>query len=77
MAADYPDAVVKVMLLDIAPTYDLFDKADSRLSLAFFHWFFLAQPYPFPEQMSEPPRLSAGFASEPSRAADTIFMLCA
>ena len=54
MAADYPDAVVKVMLLDIAPTFDIFDKADSRIGLAFFHWFFLAQPHPFPEQMSEP-----------------------
>ena len=52
MAADYPDAVIKVMLLDIAPTYDIFGKADATLALAFFHWFFLAQPYPFPEQMS-------------------------
>ncbi|PIL28757.1 hypothetical protein GSI_08801 [Ganoderma sinense ZZ0214-1] len=51
MAADYPDAVVKVMLLDIAPTYDIFGKADATLALAFFHWFFLSQPYPFPEQM--------------------------
>ncbi|KAI1792654.1 alpha/beta-hydrolase [Ganoderma leucocontextum] len=51
MAADYPDAVVKVMLLDIAPTYDLFDKADSQFGITFWHWFFLPQPYPFPEQM--------------------------
>ena len=51
MAADYPDAVVKVMLLDIAPTYDIFGKADATLALAFFHWFFLAQPYPCPEQV--------------------------
>ena len=70
MAADYPDAVVKVMLLDIAPTFDIFDKADSRLGLAFFHWFFLAQPYPFPEQMSEQQLSSA-------TSADTTCTVCA
>ncbi len=72
MAADYRDVVVKVMLLDIAPTYDIFDKADAKLALAFFHWFFLAQPYPFPEQMSASQVLSASFDSKLQLQADMI-----
>ncbi|TBU57621.1 alpha/beta-hydrolase [Dichomitus squalens] len=51
MADDWPDAVVKVMLLDIAPTYDLISRADAQVALTFWHWFFLPQPYPFPESM--------------------------
>lgn len=53
MALDWPEVVVKIMLLDIAPTYDLYDLARSSFATFYWHWFFLIQPYPFPEQMRE------------------------
>ena len=59
MAADWPDTVVKVILLDIAPTYDLIEKTDAQMAFTFWHWFFLPQPYPFPETMSESQSLDA------------------
>ena len=52
MAMDYPDTVTKLMLLDIAPTYDLLERPSAQFALTYWHWFFLAQPYPFPESMS-------------------------
>ncbi|TBU47749.1 alpha/beta-hydrolase [Dichomitus squalens] len=51
MAADWPDEVVKIMLLDIAPTYDLIERTGPELAFVYWHWFFLPQPYPFPESM--------------------------
>lgn len=51
MCMRYPDAVRKAILLDIVPTKRIYDKADAALATAYFHWFFLAQPAPFPEQM--------------------------
>ena len=53
MAADWPNEVVKIMLLDIAPTYDLIERIGPEFALTYWHWFFLAQPYPFPESMSK------------------------
>lgn len=51
MAVDHPDVVTKVMTLDIVPTYDLYTKADARFAMAYWHWFFLIQDYPMPEEL--------------------------
>lgn len=53
MALDYPKVVTKVMTLDIVPTFDLYDRANSFFAEKYWHWFFLIQPYPMPEEMSE------------------------
>ena len=45
------------MLLDIAPTYDLIERIGPEFALTYWHWFFLAQPYPFPESMSKRERV--------------------
>jgi haloacetate dehalogenase len=51
MALDYPDRITKLAVLDIVPTYDLLHRVTNEVATAFYHWFFLVQPSPFPETM--------------------------
>ena len=51
LALDYPEQVRKLVLLDIAPTYDMYAATDREFATAYYHWFFLIQPYPFPETL--------------------------
>jgi haloacetate dehalogenase len=51
MALDHPERVLKLAVLDIIPTYEAFRRADMTFGLGYWHWFFLAQPYPLPERM--------------------------
>jgi haloacetate dehalogenase len=49
IALDYPDRVEKLAVLDIIPTLEHFERADMNFALGYYHWFWLAQPHPFPE----------------------------
>lgn len=51
LALDLPSAVSRVAFLDIVPTHTLLDPLHQDLAKAYYHWFFLAQPEPFPETM--------------------------
>ena len=51
LALDHPDRVRKLAVLDIIPTYEAFRRANMAFGLGYWHWFFLAQPAPLPEQM--------------------------
>jgi haloacetate dehalogenase len=51
LALDYPGRVRKLALLDIAPTYDMYATTDREFATAYYHWFFLIQPQPFPETL--------------------------
>jgi pimeloyl-ACP methyl ester carboxylesterase len=51
MALDHPDAVERMMLLDIAPTLAMYEATDRAFATAYFHWFFLIQPEPLPEML--------------------------
>ena len=51
MALDHAERVDKLAVLDIIPTGDVFRSADMELALAFWVWFFLAQPYDLPERI--------------------------
>ena len=51
LALDHPERVERIALLDIMPTIEQFESLGRRGSLAAFHWFFLAQPAPFPERL--------------------------
>jgi haloacetate dehalogenase len=51
LCVDFPDRVERVMLLDIAPTLAMFEKTDQFFATAYWHWFFLIQPAPFPEKV--------------------------
>jgi len=51
LCVDFPNRVSKVMVLDIAPTLAMFENTDQAFATTYWHWFFLIQPSPFPEQM--------------------------
>ena len=51
MALDHRDAVEKLVVLDIVPTYKLYHSVCKEFATAYFHWFFLIQPAPFPETL--------------------------
>src|SRR5581483_2262234 len=49
LTLDHPEAVIRLAVLDILPTGDIFDRADKQFSLGFWHWSFMAAPEPVPE----------------------------
>jgi haloacetate dehalogenase len=51
LALDHPQRVRRIATLDIIPTGEHFRRADMKFGLGYWHWFFLAQPYPLPEMM--------------------------
>jgi haloacetate dehalogenase len=51
MALDYPEAVSRVALFDIAPTATMYARTDKVFATRYFWWFFLIQPYPLPERL--------------------------
>jgi haloacetate dehalogenase len=51
LTADYPDSVECVAVLDISPTRVMFRKTDQAFATAYYHWFFLIQPFDLPEKM--------------------------
>jgi len=51
MALDHPDSVKKLVVMDIAPTYTMYKTTDMEFAKAYYHWFFLIQPYDIPERM--------------------------
>jgi haloacetate dehalogenase len=53
LAIDFPDRVEKLAVLDIVPTIEHFERADMKFALGYYHWFWLAQPHPFPEVLIE------------------------
>jgi len=58
LAADHPEAVQRLMLLDIAPTLAMYERTTEAFARAYWHWFFLIQPPPLPEALiaSDPVR---------------------
>ena len=58
LAADAPEAVERLMLLDIAPTLAMYENTSEAFAKAYWHWFFLIQPPPLPEALidSDPVR---------------------
>ena len=53
LAADHPDAVERLLLLDIAPTLAMYEQTSREFATAYWHWFFLIQPPPLPEALIE------------------------
>ncbi len=51
MALDHPERVTKAAVLDIAPTLYMYEHADMALASAYYHWFFLIQPFDLPERL--------------------------
>jgi haloacetate dehalogenase len=53
LAADFPQAVRRLVLLDIAPTLAMYEQTGEAFARAYWHWFFLIQPAPLPERLIE------------------------
>jgi haloacetate dehalogenase len=51
MALDHPETVERLAVLDIAPTREMYRDTTDAFARAYWHWFFLIQPAPFPERM--------------------------
>jgi len=49
MALDHPDRLTKLVVLDIVPTYKLYQNIGKEFATIFYYWFLLVQPPPFPE----------------------------
>jgi haloacetate dehalogenase len=48
---DHGARVDKAAVLDIAPTLDMYQRTDRVFAEAYYHWFFLIQPFDLPERM--------------------------
>ncbi len=51
LAVDSPARVLRLCVLDIAPTLDMYKRTDMDFARAYYHWFHLIQPSPLPEKM--------------------------
>ncbi|MDG1472330.1 MAG: alpha/beta hydrolase [Ascidiaceihabitans sp.] len=51
LALDAPETVKSLTLMDIIPTHTLLSDLTQQVARDYYHWFFLAQPAPFPETM--------------------------
>jgi haloacetate dehalogenase len=53
LARDYPKRVRSLTVLDISPTLKMYQSTTLQVAKAYYHWFFLIQEAPLPEQMLE------------------------
>src|SRR5687768_13078725 len=53
LARDYPKRVRSLTVLDISPTLKMYQSTTMQFAKAYYHWFFLIQEAPLPEQMLE------------------------
>jgi haloacetate dehalogenase len=51
LALDHPERVERLAVLDIVPTIEHFERTDMSFALGYYHWFWFAQPHPFPENL--------------------------
>jgi haloacetate dehalogenase len=51
MALESAESIASLTLMDIIPTHLLLSELRQEVARAYYHWFFLAQPAPFPEGM--------------------------
>jgi haloacetate dehalogenase len=52
-ALDNPGRLIKLAVLDIIPTFEMWHRMDHTLAMKVWHWQFLAQKYPMPEMLIE------------------------
>ena len=51
MCLDHPQAVARAAILDIMPQHHLFNNVTKAWATFSWHWFFMIQPYDFPEHL--------------------------
>ena len=51
LCLDHPSCVERMAVLDIAPTATMYALTDKEFATRYFWWFFLIQPFDFPERL--------------------------
>ena len=51
LCVDHPEAVKRVAVLDISPTRTMYAGTNQAFATAYYHWFFLIQPFDLPEML--------------------------
>jgi len=51
LCLDHPQAVERAAVLDISPTRIMYGGTDQAFATAYYHWFFLIQPFDLPERL--------------------------
>ncbi len=51
MAFDHPGRLIKLAVLDIIPTFEMWHRMDHTMAVKVWHWLSMAQKYPMPEMM--------------------------
>ena len=51
MALDHAKRITKAAIIDVVPTHKMYHSVSKELATAYYHWFFLIQPSPFPENI--------------------------
>jgi haloacetate dehalogenase len=51
LALDHPGRVIRLAVLDIVPTFEMWHGLNAKRAMKIFHWTFLAQPFPLPEML--------------------------
>jgi haloacetate dehalogenase len=51
LALDHPQALNRLVILDIVPTHLLYRSITQEFATVFYHWFLMVQPPPFPETL--------------------------
>lgn len=53
LGVDHAEAIKRMVFLDIAPTLAMYNNTNEAFARAYWHWFFLIRPAPFPESLIE------------------------
>ena len=51
LTKDHQERIERLMVLDIIPTHKMFQIVNKEMATNTYHWFFLIQPYDFPERV--------------------------
>jgi haloacetate dehalogenase len=51
LALDHPERVQRLAVLDISPTRIMYEQTTQAFATAYYHWFFLIQPFDLPERL--------------------------
>jgi haloacetate dehalogenase len=51
LALDRPECVDRLVVIDIVPTLEMWRGMDAQRAMRIYHWLFLAQPAPMPENL--------------------------
>jgi haloacetate dehalogenase len=51
LTLDHPAAVISLTVMDIVPTHAMFFETNRHVAGAYWHWYLLSQPAPFPETL--------------------------